>query len=106
MKDIRLCACRARQFNIGGNHLTNVQYATIGSQVKFIDTIKYYQQLLSSLAKGTNENKKANTRVFLQKFIEKNPTYSPVCNSLLDENKNWVLDYLCGGKEVILYEVA
>ena len=106
MKDIRLCAWRATQSNICGNHLTNVQYVTIGSQVKFIDTIKYYQQLLSSLAKSANENEKANTRISLQKFIEKNPTYSPVCNSLLDENKNWVLDYLCSGKESILYEVA
>ena len=36
----------------------NVQYANIGNQVKFIDTMKYYQQSLSSLAKNASELEK------------------------------------------------
>ena len=87
-----------------GNNLTNFQYANIGCQVKFIDTIKYYQQSLSSLAKNANETEKINIRQSCRKFIEKNETYSPVFNSLLKENKNWVLDYFCEGKGVISYE--
>ena len=31
-------------------------------------------------------------------------THSSVFNSSLEENKKWVLDYLCGGKGVIPYE--
>ena len=30
--------------------------------------------------------------------------YSPVFNALSEENKNWVLGYLCGWKRVIPYE--
>ena len=51
-------------------------------QVKFIDTIKYNQQLFSSLAKNENKAKKINIRQSCRKFIEKNETYSLVFNSL------------------------
>ena len=58
VKGIRLCVRRTNQFNIGETNLTNVQYANIGNQVKFIDTIKYYQKSLSALAKNVKEWKK------------------------------------------------
>lgn len=57
-KDIRLCVWRKKQLNIGGTNLANVHYANIGSQVKVIDTIKYYNQSLSSLAKSADQMKK------------------------------------------------
>ena len=38
------------------------------------------------------------------KFIQNNETYSGQFNSLVDNEKNRVLDYLCGGKGVISYE--
>ena len=84
--------------------MINVQYANIGCQVKFIDKIKYYQKSLSFLAKYANKAEKINIRQSCRKFIEKNETYSLVFNSLLEENKNSVLDYLCGEKGVIPYE--
>ena len=30
--------------NIGGTNLTHINYENIGGEVKFIDTIKYYQK--------------------------------------------------------------
>ena len=42
LKGIRLCVWRTKSLNICGTNLTNVQYANIGNQVKFIDTIKYH----------------------------------------------------------------
>ena len=45
LKGTRLCVWRTKQLNIGGTNLTNVQYAYIGNQVKFFDTMKYYQQI-------------------------------------------------------------
>ena len=59
VKCIRFCALHTKQLSIGG---TNVQYANIDLQVKFIDTIKYYNQSLSSLAKSADENEKTNIR--------------------------------------------
>ena len=62
VKGIRFCVWRTKQLNIGGTNLTNVQYANMGDQVKFIETIKYYQQSLTSLALGATEFAKANIR--------------------------------------------
>ena len=93
-----MCAWRTNQLNIGGTNLRNVQYANIGNEVKFINTMKYYQQSLSSLMKNANEIEKKSIRVLCLKFIEKRETYSGTFNSLSDNDKNWILDYLCGGK--------
>lgn len=67
--------------------LTNVQYANIGSQVKFIDTINCINQSLSSLAKSADENEKTNIRLSCQKFIKTNSIHSVVFNSHSDKNK-------------------
>ena len=106
VKGIRLCVWRTKQLYIGGTNLTNVQYANIGLQVKFIDTMKYYQQSLSSLAKSADENEIANFRNSCQKFIEGNATYSTAFSSLLDQDRTWVWDYLSGGKGIIPYELT
>ena len=58
VKGIRFCVWRTKQLNIGGTNVTNVQYANIGNQVKFIDTMKYHQQSRSSLAKMLVELKR------------------------------------------------
>ena len=70
----------------------------VGLQVKFIDTIKYYSQSLSSLAKRADENEKTNIERTCQKFIYKTQNILAAFNSLSDENKKLVLDYLSGGK--------
>ena len=60
VKGIRLYVWPTKQLNIGGAHLKNVQHANFGSQVKFLDTIKYYNQSLLLLAKSADENEKTN----------------------------------------------
>ena len=56
------------------------------------------------MAKNANEIDEKNIRASCLKFIEKNKTYSCTFNSLPDNDKNWILDYLCEGKGVIPYE--
>ena len=62
VKGIRLCVWRTEQLNIGGMNLINVQYANICDQVKFIDTVIYDQQFLTSLVSSGNELEKSNIR--------------------------------------------
>ena len=60
---------------VGGTNLTNINFANIGEQIKFIDTMKYYQQSLSALAATVininiqcknfvNRDKKLNQKLF------------------------------------------
>ena len=71
VKGRRLCVWRTEQLNIGGINLINAQYANICDQVKFIDTMIYNQQFLTSLVSSGNELEKSNIRQSCQKFIDR-----------------------------------
>ena len=79
-----ICVWRTKQLNIVGKNLTNVQYATIGDKVKFIDTMKYYPQSLASAALSTNKLEKSIIRESCQKIFEKK---FKSFESLTNENK-------------------
>ena len=46
--------------SIGGKNRTNVNYAIIRNQVKFIDTVKYFQRSLASLANSMTDEERKN----------------------------------------------
>ena len=55
LKGLHLGSRRTRNITIRGTNLLDINFANIANQVKFIDTIKYYQQSLAVLA-GTMTN--------------------------------------------------
>lgn len=84
-------------------NLTDTQYANIGSQVKFMDTIQYYQQSLSCLALSANEVEKGNIKKSIQNLIKKHKYSSSVFDFLTYVEKNRILSYLAEGKRVIAH---
>lgn len=59
LKGITLSVWETKDINIGGSNQSRIDFANIGSQIKFIDTLKYYQQnLLLLTAAVTKEDKK------------------------------------------------
>ena len=46
--------------NVGGKNPTDVNFASIGNQIQFIDMIKYFQQSLSALANSLTDKEKSN----------------------------------------------
>ena len=58
LKGIRLSVWKTNDVSIGGSNLTNINYANIGEQIKFIDTMKYYQQGLTKLAESMTVDEK------------------------------------------------
>ena len=57
VKGRRLCIWQTKLFGIGVTNLIYVRYASTSNHVKFIDTIKYYQQSLSSVAATANDGR-------------------------------------------------
>ena len=47
---MRVGSWRARDISLGGKNPTDTNFANIGNQVAFINTIKYFQQCLGALA--------------------------------------------------------
>ena len=88
LKGLRLCVWGTKNINIGARNLTDVQYANLSNQLKFIDTIEYYQQPLPSLAANSDEDEKRNIRKSCLKFIR---FYSKKFNNLSTFEQNWYL---------------
>ena len=63
MKGIRLCVWRTKNLsiigsNLIGSNLTHVNYPRIVDQVRFIDTMEFYQQSFEKLAETVTEIEK------------------------------------------------
>ena len=69
VKGYRSVTWGTKDFNMGGINLTNVNFANISSQVKIIDTLKYYQTSLANIANTVNEIEKDNIKESIQIFL-------------------------------------
>ena len=94
LKGIRAGVWRPKDFNIGGKNSTNIGFASIGDQVMFIDTIKYFEQSLGALASNLTDNEKEAICKERKKFIEKNPYLAEKFNLCSEQDQEWVLGYL------------
>ena len=64
IKRIRISVWGTKDINIGGTGLTNINFASISSQVKFIDTMKYFLTILGKFASTLEDVEKTNTSIF------------------------------------------
>ena len=85
--------------SIGGKNPTDINFAIIRNQVRFIDTVKYSQQSFRSLADSMTNMERGNVRKTCKKFLAEKLMF------LNDEDKKWVLDYLAFGKGMIPYQM-
>lgn len=60
IKGYKATAWGTKDLNIGGTKLTHINYGNIGVEVKFTDTIKYYQMSLAELASNLPVDEKKN----------------------------------------------
>ena len=88
---------RLEDFYVGGSNLTNANYVNVGDQVKFIDTIKYYQQSLSKLAETVTAGEKKSIRIECKKYLKSHFYFKNIWQSLNETDKNCVLNYLLSG---------
>ena len=68
LKGIRPSVWETTDISIGGENPTDVNFAIIKNQVRFIDTIKYFQQSLGSLADSMTDTERDNVRNICKKF--------------------------------------
>ena len=84
LKGIRLSVWKTYNFSISGSNLTQINYANIGEQIKFIDTMKYYQQSLAKLAESMTEEEKEKIKNELKNFIEKHDYFAKIFSTSSD----------------------
>ena len=61
LRRIKLPVWKPKELNnVGGNNLTNINFANLSNQIKFIDILKQYQQSLANISATTTADKKNN----------------------------------------------
>ena len=78
--------------------MTDINFAIIQNQVRFIDTVKYFQQSFDNLASSMTEIEKKNVRKNFKRLL----VHKLFSNK---DQENWVLDYLTSGKGIIPYQM-
>ena len=69
LKGLRAGVWETTETFIGGKNPTEVSFAIVQNQVRFIDTVKYYQQSLANLAASMTDIEKENVRKNCRKFL-------------------------------------
>ena len=103
IKHLRLSVFRTKDVNIGGNNLTDINYASIDN-FKFIDTIKYYQTSLGQLSQTADKDEKEKIRKLTLQFLKSHNYFSIIWENLTFEQREKILEIIVSGKGVIPYE--
>ena len=90
-----------KDINTGGNGLTNINSASLGSQAKFIDTMKYYFSSLGSLASTLDNLEKMRVKKLTLQFLNQYDYFSKTWLLLDFNQKRNVLGITVSGKGVI-----
>ena len=99
LKGIRESVWETSSIDIGGKNPTNVNFAIIKNQAQFINTVKYFQHSLVSLACSMTETERENVRKNCRRFLVEKLMF------LTEEQEKWVLDYLSSGKGMNPYQM-
>ena len=104
VKGYRSITWGTKDFHMGGTNLTNVNFANISSQIKVIDTLKYYQTSLANISSTTNEIEKRNIKESIQFFSTNHYYVSNIWLNLNQIDKEKILDIVSKGKGALHYE--
>ena len=100
MKGLGLCVWRTKNVSIGGKNVTDIQYASIGDHVKFIDTVKCYQQSQANLVENCDEDERENIKKSLLHFLQNHPKYRTKFEKLTENEKNGLSNILALAREL------
>ena len=84
VKGYRSITWDTKEFNMGGT--------SISSQVKVIDTLKYYQTSLANISSTANETEKRNIKESIQSFLTNHYCFSNIWSNLNQIDKEKILE--------------
>ena len=89
--------------NIGGINLTQANYGNISSEIRLIDSLKFYQRSLGELSSALTDEEKIAVKKLPQKFLNEHFYFSTVWPYLSFKKKEKILEITSEGKGIIPY---
>ena len=104
IKGYHSTAWDTKDINFGGSNLTHINFGNIAGEIKFIDTLKYYQKILGELAATLSEEEKNSVKKLSIQFFNQHSYFSDIWKYLSHSEKNKILKIISDGKGIIPYE--
>ena len=93
------------RFKYGGSGLSNINFPSLGSQVKFIDIMKHYPSSLGNLASTLDNIEKKHIEKLALQFLNQHDYFSQMSQfELIYDQKRKILDIIVSRTGVIPYE--
>ena len=106
MKGFSTTAWCSKELSAGGTNLTHLKFASIRGEIKFIDSIKYYQRSLAELTSSMEEKEIEKSRTQMDSFLKTHQYFSTIWPFLPPCKKEKILKITCEGKGAIPYEIV
>ena len=106
MKGFSTTAWRTKELSAGVTNLTNLNCSSIRGEIKFIDSLKYYQRSLAELTSSMDKIEIEKAKTSMTTFITNHYYFSTVWPFIPPINQQKILQITCEGKGVIPYELV
>ena len=100
VKGYRSSVWGTNDFRMGGTNLVNVNF----TQIKIIDTLKYYQTSLANISSTANKTEKKSITESVEFFVKQHYYFSYIWTALDQTDKERILDIISKGKGALPYE--
>ena len=105
MKAFIASAWCSKALNIGGTNLTQANYGNISSEIRLIDSLKFYQRSLGELSSTLTDEEKIAVKKLAKKFLNEHFYFSTVLPYLSFKKKEKILEIISEGKGIVPYEI-
>ena len=106
MKGFSTTSWCSAELSAGGTNLTHLNFASIKGEIKFINSLKYYQRSLAELTSSMEEKEIEKSHAQIDSFLKTHHHFSTVWTFLPPSKKEKILKITCEGKGVIPYEIV
>ena len=105
LKTYTASAWCSKEFSIGGTNLTHANFGNISSEIKLIDSLKFYQLSLGEFSSTLTLQEKTAVKNLAEKFLNKHHYFSTIWPYLSINKKKKILEIIMEEKGVIPYEI-
>ena len=91
----------SKELKIGSNNLTHINFSNITGEIKFIDSLKYYQKSLAELVSTLSNEEKMAVKKFTEQIFNQHYYSSTDWSFLNSKKKENILEIVSEGKGVI-----
>ena len=105
IKGFRGPTWKTKDISMGGNNITSLNFMSIDN-VKFIDSMKYFQQSLANLTSTITENEKKAVEKVTKLYLQTHHYFKKVWVYLSQKQKENVLKIISSGKGVWWWSAA